>query len=103
MNGPTIALVLSVATIAVWGYLVIVEVWGLKSRRERRRGFVWLPIVGLLSAIGMLASGLAYYGAMHGIPFSDDLAGLISSMGRGALLAGGLIAAVLLPPPRKGP
>ena len=82
-------LALSLVTTVVWAILVVLAV------RTRQR--IGMAVVGLLAAIGMAASAVAY---LQGIDLIvPDLASgtflhFIAGVGRGALFMGGLLALV---------
>jgi len=103
MTGPYFALFVSVLSILAWTGLLARTLLALRKRRERRVSALIMPAVGLMASIGTLSSGLAYWAAMSPeFDISGEPLTLIASMGRGALLMGGIMAFVLLPPTDYG-
>lgn len=101
---------------AVWGGLLISGVasilWLILLERvvallgahvERRPFILAMPIVGLLASVGSLASAVGF-GMQTGIldiSISPTVLSVVASMGRGALLMGGVIALFYYHPPRR--
>lgn len=92
-----IAIGLSVVAVIVWGILC------LRSIRDRRHAAKVMAITGLFASIGTLASalGFAIQRGVLTVQIDPDAISLVASMGRGALLMGGIIALVYFSPKAK--
>ena len=89
-----LALVISVIAATIWLVLLVRMVLAMKRGRERRPYILAMPMVGLLASIGTLASAIGF-GIQTGVldfQISSDALSLVASMGRGALLMGGVVA-----------
>ena len=100
---PIIALLTGSASAVIWALVLVREFLALRQGKERR-GASWLimPLSAFIVSIGTLASALGF-AAQRGvvvIAVSGDTLSLIASMGRGALLAAGIIVFLTLRPPR---
>ena len=89
-----LALAISALAATIWLVLLVRMVWAMKHGQERRPYILAMPMVGLLASVGTLASAIGF-GIQAGvldIQFSSQALTLLASMGRGALLMGGVIA-----------
>lgn len=88
------AIVISGLAVLVWGILTVKMVMSVYRRHERRPFILSMPAVGLLAAVGTLASAIGFgisSGTLH-VDIPPETLTLVASMGRGALLMGGVIA-----------
>lgn len=100
MPGAWAALIVSGAAVLVWGALMGRVVTG---SREPRVAFLAMPAVGLVASIGTFASALGYGMSSGLIPdgaLPSDWLTFVASMGRGALLMGGLMVLLSYHPPK---
>lgn len=101
---PYIALISGFFAVAAWTLLLARSVWAYRMAAERRWAWLVMPLVGLLASLGTLAAAFGF-AASRGIigPLWLDPTTLsfISSIGRGALAAGGLIALLMYRPRHK--
>jgi len=89
-----LALAVSVIAATIWVVLLVRMVLAMKLGRERRPYILAMPMVGLLASIGTLASAIGF-GIQTGVlevDISGEALTLVASMGRGALLMGGVVA-----------
>jgi hypothetical protein len=89
-----LALSISALAATIWLVLLVRMVWAMKHGRERRPYILAMPMVGLLASIGTFASavGFAIQTGVIDLHISQEALSLVASMGRGALLMGGVIA-----------
>lgn len=88
---PTaIGIAVSIAAVVIWSYLLLRS--AAKYGHEQRRLWFAMPVGGLIASVGTLASAWAGYASVHGIVFDPVAISFIASMGRGALLMGGIVA-----------
>ena len=97
---PVIALATAVAAIVAWSWVLVRSLRAMQIHHERRPMWVVMPISALVVSIGTLASaiGLAQFAGTIDLAIDADTLGIISSMGRGALLMAGVIAAATYRP-----
>mgnify|MGYP001295945157 CR=1 FL=1 len=97
------AVLISAAAVAVWVVLTVKILMSFGAHAERRPYILSMPAVGLLASIGTLASalGLALQRHLITLPISAQTLTIIASMGRGALLMGGVIALVYYSPKNR--
>ena len=98
------AVVVSLAAVVAWMVLTVKIVWSFHDHVERRPYILSMPAVGLLASVGTLASALGFALQRHliDIPIHGEVLSVIASMGRGALLMGGVIALVYYSPKNGG-
>ena len=96
MDGTAaIALVSGIGAVAVWAVLLARELL-MRLRRdpaERRRDSLAMPLAAFIASLGAFVAG-AGYAKNHGIDtlvIDPAVGSLVAAMGRGALLAAGLI------------
>jgi len=98
---PYIALATGGLAVIVWTILLVRSIWAYRDERERRWHWLVMPTVGVLASLGTLASALGF-AMQRGVftEFAADpiLLSFVSSMGRGALAMGGLVALMLYRP-----
>jgi hypothetical protein len=89
-----LALAISALASIIWVVLLVRMVWAMKHGRERRPYILAMPMVGLLASFGTLASAIGFglQTGMIDIQIEPQALSLVASMGRGALLMGGVIA-----------
>lgn len=97
------AAAVSLGAIVVWAWLLLRIVVCNRHHTERRPVQLTMPIVGLIASAGTLFSviGFAKQLGYIDIAMSNEAISLIASMGRGALLMGGIIALVAYHPPKE--
>lgn len=107
-NDPTHASVfgaifVSAGAIIAWLWLLVKMAICNHRRDERRPAQLAMPFVGLVASIGTLSSALGFAKQLGyiDIGISNEAISLIASMGRGALLMGGIIALVYYHPPKE--
>lgn len=89
-----VAIIVSTMSVGIWMVLALRMVWFVAHGHERRPFILAMPAVGLLAAVGTLASAVGF-GISSGIIHLDipqALLTMVASMGRGGLLMGGVIA-----------
>ena len=89
-----LALASSAIAVTIWLVLLVRMVLAMKRGRERRPYILAMPMVGLLASIGTLASaiGIGIQTGVLEVDISREALTLVASMGRGALLMGGVVA-----------
>jgi hypothetical protein len=100
VHAVVVSLAISGLACIAWG-LVLARIGGaIIVRAERRRVMLVMPMVGLLAAIGTFASalGIALSTGLLDLGIARETLNLVASMGRGALLMGGIIAALFYRP-----
>ena len=88
------AIMVSSVAVLIWIALLIRMAKSFGCHSERRPFMMAMPVVGLVAAVGTLASGIGF-GISSGVIDLDipkTTLTLVASMGRGALLMGGAIA-----------
>lgn len=97
------ALFASLAAIVVW-VLVLIRVFALAIWRDDDRRFTafMMPLVGLIASVGTLASAIGYAQQIGSLDWHipNDTLTFVASMGRGALLIGGLMVLIAYHPRR---
>lgn len=98
------AIFISTAATVAWVILTIKILLSFRSHIERRPYILSMPAVGLLAAVGTLASalGFALQRQIIDIPVDPQTLTVVASMGRGALLMGGVIALAYYSPTKGG-
>ena len=87
-----LSLLLSGVAVLLWAVFLVRVVVALGRHREKRHMMIAMAAVGLLASLGGLASALAgahMVDLISALPTETLL--LVASMGRGALLMGGLM------------
>ena len=89
VNEPLIAIGASVIAIIAWGLVLVRSL----LERDQRKLSLMMPVTALMASLGTLASalGFAQYAGVIDISISPQVLALVSSMGRGALAAAGII------------
>lgn len=105
-TGPVVgAIATSIVALVVWTAVVIRIYWcSNKTHTERRFSTTVMPLVGWVATLGTLASAIGFAQSAGVYDFGLDRGTLtfIASMGRGALLMGGIMVLVYYSPkPRK--
>ena len=92
---PVIGLVVGSAAVGVWSLVLVRSLWAWRTVEERRASYVVMAGTAFLASIGTLASavGFAVQRGVLELAVNPDVLSAIASMGRGALLTGGLIVA----------
>lgn len=99
-----LALWAALGAVLAWGIVLVRFAWWHRHRRLRRDSELAMPIVGILAAIGSLASAIGYnvqLGRLPMLPLPFELLTLTASIGRGALIVGALLVLVTIVPPRR--
>lgn len=99
MTGPYTAIIISALASLIWIALLVRTVRSRYRDQERRVISLVMPIVGLMASLGTLSSAFAYLVAVSpDIEIGPEGLTLVASMGRGALLMGGIMAFALYGP-----
>ena len=98
---PIVALAVGGAATAVWSVVLYRSVRAWYSGIELRSSYVVMAGTAWLASLGTLASAVGFAIQRGAIPeiVSPDLMSLVASMGRGALLMGGLVIVTHYRPP----
>ena len=100
---PSLALITGACATLVWFVVVLRVLEAIARRKEHRTTYIGLIIMGLLVALGTLASALgsAMVRGEIVLDIDRDTISLIASMGRGALLMAGVIVLTTYHPSYK--
>jgi hypothetical protein len=100
---PVVALAIGAAAAAVWSVVLVRSVRAWRAGIEHRASYVVMAGTAWLASIGTLASAVGFAIQRGAIPevVPPDLMTLIASIGRGALLTGGLVIVTHYRPPTK--
>lgn len=93
MDPVLLGLTISLSAVGAWFIVSFRMAASLYHRHERHISMVVMPFIGLLASIGMLASTV-HTGQLTGeldLMLSGTMLTFLTSMGRGALLMGGII------------
>lgn len=96
------AIAVSALSVCIWAGLGLRIIFKMRSHAEHRLFIMAMPAVGLVASLGTLASAIGF-GISSGtfeFPLSQQSLTLVASMGRGALLMGGVIALAYYRPPK---
>lgn len=97
MTAPDIlSLAAGITAVAVWAIYLGKTIHRTFAALDERRSFVAMGVVGLTAAVGALASAVYFAAKRNGFTVDENVLLLLGSMGRGALVMGGVI--VLLHP-----
>jgi len=99
VTGAYTAIAISALSCLIWIALLIRTLRSRHQDTERRMVSLIMPFVGLVASVGTLSSAIAYAAALSPeINLGPEALTLVASMGRGALLMGGLMAFALYAP-----
>jgi hypothetical protein len=100
---PIVALAVGASAAAVWSVVLYRSAHAWRTGIEHRSSYVLMAGTAWLASIGTLASAIGFAMQRGAIPeiVPPDLMSLIASIGRGALLMGGLIIVTHYRPPEK--
>lgn len=95
-------IVIAAAAVVLWAVLLIAMLRREVRHEERRPMMLTMPVVGLIASVGALASAIAGEALLAGreVEYLEALT-VIASMGRGALLMGGITALIYLGHPHE--
>lgn len=96
MTAAFVALMISLAAIGVWLAALVRILVDVHAGKEQRRHVLVMPLVGILAAVGTSASAIGFgiqTGEIH-LAFNSVALSVVASMGRGALLMGGLLVLI---------
>ena len=100
---PWLAIGTGAASSLVWLLVLLREAIAIRRHQERRRTpYLIMPLAAFIVSVGTLASaiGFAMQRGTVTIDINPDTLSLIASMGRGAMLAAGVIVLATLRPPK---
>lgn len=83
--------VISSISVLIWFSFLVLNIKSMSNHEERRPMMFAMPIVGLLTSLGTLASVSAFLYITHVEPTTPPILALIAAIGRGALLMGGVV------------
>jgi hypothetical protein len=97
------AIAISALSCVIWGFLGVRVGWKLQKHAEHRPYIMAMPAVGFVASLGTLASAIGFGISSGTFEFfvSQQALTLMASMGRGALLMGGVIALAYYHPPKR--
>jgi len=98
---PSIALVSGAAAVLVWSLVLLRAALAMKRGTERRPVYLLIALVGLIVALGMLASGSAMAVLRGLLDLEIDALSLIASASRGAFVTAGVIFLAEYHPERR--
>lgn len=95
-----VALATATLSTFAWGYVLVRSISAYTHKAEHRPMWLAMPITGVLVSIGTFASAIGFGISSGVLDFQINFAvlSLIASMGRGALLMAGIIAAAYYHP-----
>jgi len=98
------AVFISAASVVAWSVLTVRILSSFRAHVEKRPYILSMPAVGLLASLGTLASALGFALQRHliEVPISPEALSITASMGRGALLMGGVVALAYYHPRNGG-
>ena len=97
MTAPDVlSLIAGIAAVAIWATYLLKTAHSMYASLDERRSFLAMGVVGLTAAVGALASAVYFAAKRNGFTVDENVLLLLGSMGRGALVMGGVI--VLLHP-----
>lgn len=99
---PVVALVTGSMAAVIWAVVLVRSVRAWLDGVEHRASYVLMAGTAFLASVGTLASAIGYAIQRGAIPeiVPPDLMSFIASVGRGALLMGGLILVTHYRPPK---
>jgi hypothetical protein len=102
---PVVALLVGGSATAVWSVVLFRSLRAWRSGIEHRSSYVVMAGTAWLASIGTFASAVGFAIQRGTLPevVSPDLMSLVASMGRGALLMGGLVIVTHYRPPERKP
>lgn len=100
---PIVALAIGCAAALVWGVVLYRSVRAWRSGVEHRASYVLMAGIAFTASLGTLASSIGFAIQRGLIPefVPPDAMSFLASVGRGALLMGGLIILTHYRPPKE--
>ena len=100
---PVVALAVGLAATAVWSVVLVRSVHAWRTGIEHRSSYVLMSGIAWMASMGTLASAIGFAMQRGAIPDTapPDFMSFLASVGRGALLMGGIIIATHYRPPER--
>jgi hypothetical protein len=100
---PVVALTIGLMAAFVWGCVLARSIGAWRRGYEHRASYVLMAGTAFIASLGTLASSIGFAMQRHLIPefVPADFMSFLASVGRGALLMGGLIILTHYRPPKQ--